>query len=238
MRTLKTTIALLALLSVATVQSCRMRCKRGTGDMATDNRTVAAFTNINVSGDYKVTLKQDSSFSVSVTADDNLMEFIKTDVSGDELRIKTTRKICSRKQIEVVIGVKDLEELKSSGAIEVTSLGKLNVKDLSLNFSGATKGNLDISAAQLTTKGSGATELTLIGQASRHMVELTGAGKLDAFDLVVGTYDLETTGASKCKINVLNELNVHTTGAGEIEYKGQPTVNSKKTGAASIKQVN
>jgi hypothetical protein len=55
----------------------------------------------------------------------------------------------------------------------------------------------------------------------------------------VGKYDVQTTGASECKINVLNDLDIHTTGAADISYKGNPAhVTTSKTGASDIKKLD
>ena len=51
--------------------------------------------------------------------------------------------------------------------------------------------------------------------------------------------DISTTGASHCDINVLNSLNVSTTGSSEIRYRGNPTnVNTSKTGASSVTKID
>lgn len=64
-------------------------------------------------------------------------------------------------------------------------------------------------------------------------------GKINAFDFVVGEYTIRSSGASHCKINVLKTLNVHSSGASEIKYKGSPsTVNNDKSGASSIEKVD
>lgn len=239
MKTLKITILLAAAITVTALSSCMFNCVHGSGNRITESRKVADFTRLDVSGGYDITLKQDSSLSLSITADDNVMPYLRTSVSGDKLKISTKKNICAKQAITLVIGVRNLEEIKGAEAIELKSDGKLNVKDLTLNLSGASRINLDINANNLTTKGSGSTEITLRGQASSHTVDITGAGKLNAFDFVVGKYDIETTGATECQINVLSDLNVHSTGAAEVKYKGNPTnVNTSKTGAASVKKVD
>jgi len=240
MKTLNLKIILSGLVALSALSSCMLgNCIKGSGTEAKEDRKVATFTKIDVSGGYNIMLKQDSSLTLHITADDNLLKLIETDIEGDKLVIHSQKNICAHHPVTIVIGVKNLEEVKGSGGIEVTSDGKLNVKDLDLNFSGAGKVNLDLNADHLNTKGSGATELNLKGQATSHTVSLTGSGKISALDFVVGTYDIETTGASDSKINVLNELDVHTTGASELEYKGNPAhVNTSKTGAASIKKID
>ncbi|MDB5010139.1 MAG: hypothetical protein JWQ06_928, partial [Mucilaginibacter sp.] len=147
--------------------------------------------------------------------------------------------ICSRGEMTVNIGIRNIKEMEASGAVEVTSDGKINTQDIHFKLSGATKLTMDLNAANVNTEGSGATKITLTGQASSHNIELSGVGKLNALDFVVGNYNISTSGASKCQINVLNSLNIHTSGASKIQYRGNPKdVNNDKSGASSVEKVN
>ncbi|MFD2145951.1 head GIN domain-containing protein [Mucilaginibacter antarcticus] len=232
-------LAIVASAATLMFTSCKISCEKGSGNITTDTRTVTDFNKLDVSGAYKIILKQDSSLTVSVTADDNLQKFIKTEVSGDKLRITTNKKsICTSGDITVTIGVRHLEKVDASGAVNVTTDGKLVAKNFDFDLSGATNINMDLDAADVHTDGSGVTDITLRGQASRHVIALSGGGKIHAFDFIVGSYDISTSGASDCDINVLRELTVNSSGASSINYKGNPTtVNNKKTGVSSIKKV-
>jgi len=232
-------LILLAATTVFSISSCNFRCVRGSGHSTTETRQTSQFSSIDVSGGFKVNLKQDSSNKVTITADDNLMKYIKTSVEGNKLRIYTKRNLCNSGELVVNIGFKNIEELRASGAVEFNGDSKINAKDVRIDLSGACKVNLDLNAASVRTSGSGATEISLKGQAASHDVDLSGSGKVFAFDFVVGSYNIQTSGATHCQINVLKELNVHTSGASEIEYKGSPSsVNNDKSGASSIKKVD
>jgi len=236
---LKTIVFTLFAACAATLSSCHTTCVKGSGKESSEDRKVQSFTKLKILGGYKVLLKQDSSFSVHIDADDNLLRYINTSNSGSELKIKTEKNICSDHDITLTIGVKDLEAVECSGAVELSNHDTLHVQDLELKLNGANKVDMSINAGRLTTHGAGSTNVKLRGQATTHDVRLTGAGSLDAFDFVVSSYDIETTGAVHSKINVLKDLNVHSTGASELQYKGNPSnVSTSKTGAADIKKVN
>jgi len=228
-----------AALSLSVLSSCRFGCVRGSGHQITENHKVSDFTGLDISGGFKINLKQDSSLTVSVTADDNLMKYIHINSEGDKLRIYSKKTVCGSGETILNIGVKNLEAIKTSGGINLVTDGKLNTKDLHLELSGASRVDMDLNAANLFTEGSGSTDITLRGQATSHKIEFAGSGKVKAGDFVVGSYDIETTGASDCTINVLKDLNVNTTGAADIKYRGNPTnVNTSKTGAASVTKIN
>lgn len=228
-----------AALTTTVLSSCDMECKEGSGNITTETRKVEDFTKIEVGGGYKITLKQDSSLNVAVSVDDNLQQYVTTSVSGKVLKIKTKKNLCLTGQAELVIGVRNLEAISGSGAIELQSDGVLNVQNLDIDFSGSSKADLQLNAKNLHTEGSGATELKLKGQASSHSVNLSGSGNVDAFDFVVGDYNIETSGAADCKINVLNSLNVNTSGGSSIEYKGNPkNVTNHESGSSELKKVD
>lgn len=232
-------ILFIAGISLILLSSCRLTCVRGSGNQISETRKVGDFTRIDVSGEFKVNLKQDSSSSLTIMADDNLLKYIKTSVNGDKLRIYTKKNICGSGELVVNVGVRNLNEVDASGAVSVASNGKITTGDLRFNLSGATKVTMDLNAANVSTEGSGATKINLTGQASSHNIDLSGAGKVNAFDFVVGNYNIETSGATKCQINVLNSLTVHTSGASSIQYRGNPkTINNDKSGASSIKKVD
>ncbi len=235
--TLILTVAALA--SVATLSSCRFNCKRGSGNQVTENRSLGGFSEIELSGDYQLNIKQDSNYVVNITADDNLMQYVKSEVNGDRLKIHTSRNICNAGPFIVNISLRELNYLKVTGAIKVTSVGKIITKDLQLKLSGATKVDLDLNADNVRTTGSGLTEVNLRGQASSHSVEMSGSGTLNALDFVVSKYEIESSGISNCRINVLNELNVNSSGSSDIQYKGNPAnVNNNKSGSSTLQKID
>jgi hypothetical protein len=232
-------VLLTACLTLGGLSSCVFHCVHGSGHMVSEDRKVSDFNKISISGGFKVVLKQDSSMAVKVTADDNLLKYIKTEVEGDRLRIYSKKNLCNNGQLTINIGVRNLEEVKASGAVEVESDGKIHTGDLHFKLSGATKITMDLNAGNVTTSGSGATELNLKGQATSHNIDLSGVGHVYAFDFVVGSCDIQTSGAGHSEVNVLNSLSVHSSGASEVRYRGNPSnVTNDKSGASSVEKVN
>lgn len=231
-------LSIIALSSVSIFSSCKFGCKKGSGHATTEHRVVSEFSRLDIDGAFTVTLKQDSSSAVTLTGDDNLLKYITTDVSGGKLRIHSKSSLCSKTPMTVVIGVRSLDDVKIAGAIELSAEGKLNVKDFNLDLAGANKITLDINAANMQTTAAGASELNLKGQASAYKVKLSGRGELHAFDLVVGSYRLETAGSSDAEINVLKDLSISSAGASDVKYKGNPTsIHNDKAGAGTLEKV-
>jgi hypothetical protein len=232
-------LAVTVIVSLVTLSSCRFNCKHGSGKLITETRNIRSFLRLDVSGGYKVVVKQDSSDKLTITADDNLMQYVKTDVVGDKLKISSSRSICTSGQYIVYVSVKNLTEVEISGATSLFSDGKLTVKDIEIRTSGATKINLNLNADNVSTVTSGLTDIYLEGQAQSHKVETSGSSTLNAFDFVVNKYRIESSGLSHCKINVLNDLDINSSGMSDVQYRGNPAnINNNKSGMSSLKQVN
>ena len=218
---------------------CGSDCKKGSGNMTTENRKVANFTKLDISGGFKISIKQDTGASLSITTDDNLIKDIQADVSGDKLTLKANNGKCTSGVIMVNITVKNLSDIKTLGTVDLVSNGKLTIQDLSLNLAGVSKIDFDLSAGNVVIGSSGIANVMLKGQASSNAVDFSGSGTLTAFDFIVGKYTLNSSGQSHCQINVLNELNVSSSGASQVEYKGNPsTIKNNKAGASSLKKVD
>ena len=234
-----TIVAIIAGIIISCLSSCVFHCVKGSGNMVTDNHKVSDFNKIYIEGGFKVVLKQDSSLTLKITADDNLLKYIKVSVDDHRLHVYSKKNFCSSGELTLNIGVKNLEEIKGSGAVDITADGKLVTRDINFKFSGASKVNLELNAANVTTHSSGATEMNLKGQATSHYIDLSGVGKINALDFVVGSCEIHSTGAGHCDINVLNSINVHSTGASEVRYRGNPTsISNDKTGASSLEKIN
>ncbi|MDB5007162.1 MAG: hypothetical protein JWP45_1555 [Mucilaginibacter sp.] len=233
-----TILALIAGISLFGFSSCMINCVHGSGQEQSEDRKVGDFKRMTISGGFKVVLKQDSSMAIKITADDNLLKYIKTEVSGDRLRIFSKRSLCNTGEIIVNVGVRNLDEVKASGAVEVESDGKITAQDLRFKLSGATKITMDLNAAHVTTSGSGATEVYLKGQATSHDIDLSGSGTVHAFYFLVGNCTISTSGIGHSEVNVLNTLNIHSSGASNVKYRGNPSITNDKSGASSVEKVN
>ena len=232
-------VIIVAAITLSGLSSCVFNCVHGSGHEISEDRKVTDFNELSVSGNYKVTLRQDSSLSLKITADDNLLKYIKTVVEGDRLRIYSKRNFCNNGQVTISIGVRNLEEVKASGAVEVESDGKINARNFRFKLSGVTKITMELNAANVSTTGSGSSELNLKGQATSHNIELSGVGKVYALDFVVGSCEIQTSGVGHSEVNVLNSLSVHSSGASEVKYRGNPSnVSNDKSGASSIEKVD
>ena len=186
---------------------------RGSGKIASDTRNVSAFKGVNVGGKFQVEITAQQDFGVVVEADENLLQYIRTDVKNGVLHIETDRKIAPSELVHIRVSAPEINALDVSGVASVTVNG-IKTDEFSLDSSGAAKINLSGEAGKITADASGAT-------------------KIDAEKLVAGDAVIDASGASQISINVTGELRADASGASKIFYTGTPTNIEKSTSGAS-----
>jgi hypothetical protein len=207
------------------------------GSYDVEDRKLSGFSKIEVSGSFEVRIIKSDVYAVKVEADADQMSRIITEVNGDKLVVRYEKegknydKNSSKKLI--TIQTPSLNALTCSGAVEVKSTDTFDAEKFELKTSGATEVEIGINAKLLVSKFSGATEVELKGKVDTHALEMTGASELDALDLVVSKYAIESKGAADCKIYVTDELAISGSGASSIKYKGSPSKVTKDTRGAT-----
>ncbi len=190
---------------------------QGSGTSKTEMRNVDGFTKIDASGAVNVEVAVGSGFAVEVQADDNLLANIKTEVSGDTLKIYSEDRISSKTRINVKISMPAIEGLEISGA---SSANVANVE-----------------ADSLELKASGASKIKIEGEAKTLEANASGASSIDAEKLKVEDANVEASGASSATVLAINDLDLNASGASKISYVGEPkNIKQDSSGASSIKK--
>jgi hypothetical protein len=190
---------------------------RGSGNSVAENRDVDEFSAIQTSGAVNVEVIVQKDYSVTVEADDNLLEHIKTETDGDTLKIYSEGNISPKSKITVKISMPEINSLGVSGASTVL-VSNVNSDSIKLKASGASKIKID------------GTVKTLESEAS-------GASKIDAENLKAENVDVEANGASSTIVAASNEVHAEASGASNISYTGDAkNVFQKSSGASSVKK--
>lgn len=226
-----------ALLGVIILTSCQETII-GNGILKQDARAVQAFDEIEVSGQVTVYLRQGEKEEVIVEADENLLPYIKTNVSGDRLSVSSEANFKDYKKLAVYITARELEYIKLSGAIELNGEKVFRSVDLKIDASGACIVNMDVQCEELTIDGSGAVTFNLNGFSREANFDISGAVEVNAFELETRNTKIDMSGAGSADIYVTDEVSIDVSGAGEINYKGNPRdIKQDISGAASINQI-
>jgi hypothetical protein len=191
----------------------------GSGIVAVEERTIEPYSEIEVSGAIQTEVELGIEPSLSVAADDNLLEFIECKVVNGKLLLSTTESMSTSNPILVKTTTARLNAYKGSGATRGTLVG-LASEEFAVQLSGA---------STLTTS---------VGNAKHLTVRASGASSFEGSELVSDHADVHVSGASKARIGITETLIAHASGASSVRYSGAPaTVRKDTSGASSIQPV-
>jgi hypothetical protein len=201
-------------------------------------RNVSSFHAINISNSFDVIITQGPQESLAVSANDKAdIADIKTYVENGVLKILFDKKDKwwpKNRKLKAYIAVKNLDEIRGSGASDFKIEGMLTASNLTLHFSGASDldGKLVVSN-KLSIHLSGASDLEINGSASEVSIDASGASDVKAFDFKTTSCTVDASGASSVHITVDKELSAKLSGASSVQYKGTALIRDIKTSGAS-----
>jgi hypothetical protein len=213
----------------------------GSGILAQENRTVIGITGVVLAGEGSLHIEVDAAEELIVTAEDNLLPFILTEVDNGILEIRTQSNVDLRPSlpIEYRLTVVSLDSAMLSGVGDIT-VSDLVTPQLSLRLSGI--GSVEVTnldADELDAVHSGIGSFDISGTVDLQRINITGLGDYDARDLasldavisIVGNEDQTAT------VRVSDMLTVTINGNGTVFYIGDPVVDANITGSGSVQQI-
>jgi hypothetical protein len=188
---------------------------QGSGVAATQTRTVARFSSLDLAGSNDVTVVVGGRQSVVVRADSNLISHVTTKVMAGTLVIADTGSFTTRTPMSVEVNVPSLTALNVSGS------GRLSVTGINAN--------------RLAVAVSGSGLLNAAGTASRLDVILSGSGMAQLNQLTANDVHAVVTGSGLIQVTATKSLDAAVPGTGAIVYTGNPPqVASSITGTGTV----
>lgn len=229
-------LAVMLALAVLLLAACGIGLVVGSGKSVTEEREISGVQGVELSfvGDLRIT--QGDEEKLVITADDNVLPLITTEVRNGILNIgsKSTVGFQTMTKLQYDLTVRDLESLKLSGAGNA-SMDGLQTGDLTLAVSGA--GNLslqNVDADRIQANMSGLGNMEISGEAARQDVKLSGAGNYSGGDLETGATDVSISGLGSATVWATETLDASISGAGSIEYYGDPQVTKQVSGLGNV----
>lgn len=208
----------------------------GSGNITAETRELPDFERIVLAGEGTVSLSQAANSSLSIETDDNLHQYIVTEVAGGVLTISTAPNIdiapssSVRYQITIVepVGM----ELTGAGAI---TAGTLTATSFDVILSGTGDISVDeLQADELKVVLTGVGSVRLVGEVGHQEVEASGVVEYEGADLVSSTATVNASGSGSAIVHVTDELNVDAADSGTVGYYGSPTVSESVSDSGSV----
>jgi hypothetical protein len=225
-------------LIVLLLGACGLKAVRGSGDLVTESRDVGGFDRVVLRGSGEVIITQDGTESLTVETDDNVIEYVTTEVKGRTLELGfegfEDAVLVSPTRLIFDLHLKDLTglEISGSGDMEAESI---ETDRLEIKVSGSGDVRIDsLAAEEVELKISGSGDIELAGDAARQDITISGSGKCRAGDLRGEVVDVSVGGSGDAIVWATESLDVRITGSGSVDYYGAPSTDLSTSGSGSI----
>jgi hypothetical protein len=136
----------------------------------------------------------------------------------------------------IVVRFRTLDAIALSGNVKL-SIPKLETPSLRIAASGGSELSIDeLRAATLRVSGSGALKARLAGAVDEEHVSISGAGSYQAEDLRAADANVSVSGVGRVLVRAERTLRANISGAGVIEYVGDPAVTEHVSGVGRVKR--
>lgn len=231
------TKAIVAVIASLLFASCNLGIN-GSGNVTTENRTVnGEFTSVSADGGLEVIIEQSAQTSITVEADDNLQEHIKTEVVNGELILSFDTNVSNSKVSRVIVHLPNIKGITADGGSSVASKGTLKGDAVTITSDGGSSLQLNVVAKSIICDSEGGSSLEIIGRTENLEIDASSASSLDAQKLMTKNATVNASSASSVIVNATDKLIADASSASSISYISTPLKLEKKVdSAASISQ--
>jgi hypothetical protein len=216
----------------------------GSGAIIKTAYVITDFAAIQTSQSFNVRVVPDSTYSVSVSYDDNLADYLVVEKKGDSTLVISLKDGYSYQWVTLsaVVHMPTLATLDASGASRfLVESGFPALSSLSIALSGASSCQAaDVRCGNLVVDVSGASSVTLTGTADSLSSVASGASTAVFTDCPTALAKVDLSGASECWVRVpAGTIHASASGASTLYYYGSPSFSLQDlSGASTIINMN
>jgi hypothetical protein len=208
----------------------------GSGKQVTEDRPVSGVDRVELMIPAKLEIVQGSSEGLTITADDNLLPLLTTNVSNGKLNIryKPQYEVRAGKMPQITLTVKDLQSLRvsSSGTVMV---GSLETGDFELDLSSSGSITIeDLQADKVNADLTSSGDILLGGSANELVLDVSSSGTFDAGGLQVKSADVELTSSGNVTLWVMQDLRARLSSSGNVYYYGSPELDENRSSSGKV----
>ncbi len=188
----------------------------GNGELTTTEREISDFSSMRITGAVDVIYTSGVDTYLSLTADSNIHDLIKTDVVDGCLVVSSSGSYATQNKLYIQCSSHNFEKLVVTGSAD-TELNQVDADLISIEI-----------------KGSGDVQAT--GRARVVNVQIKGSGDVDLSELKAESGYLGVKGSGDIRAVITESVSASVMGSGDIKIKGNPTNRSvQEKGSGSVK---
>tara|TARA_R110001632_G_scaffold89433_1_gene192801 strand:- start:2939 stop:3634 length:696 start_codon:yes stop_codon:yes gene_type:complete len=210
---------------------------KGNGNIKTETRNTSDYEGVSVGGFFDVILVKGKEGKIKIEGEENLMEYIITEVKRGTLHIKVEKgiNIKTTRRLTITVPVDEIEKVSLGGSGNIKSDMLLKADDFGVSLGGSGNITLKIDANTIGSSIGGSGNIKLSGKADSMKSSIAGSGDIKAYELEVNYVKATIAGSGSIRVSVKDEIKSTIAGSGSIYYKGNPPkINTKSVGSGSV----
>jgi len=221
---------------VSCINGQSYRTVRGNGNVVKKERSASYFDGVRVSSGIDVYLSQGDKESIVVEADENLHEYILTEIRDNVLVVRTDNVNIREAEVKRVhVTISNVKSLRTSSAGDLVCKTPIKADNIELDASSAGDISTELYAKNVEVDISSSGNIKMWGTADILNADLSSAGDLEAFDFKVKEAKVDVSSAGDARINVSDKLVARASRAGDVTYLGNPkSVDARSSSAGGI----
>lgn len=245
-------LLIITLLVPFPLASCKGLVK-GSEELKSRDFTRSDFSEVKVDDGIELHIVYDTSFNVTITADDNLFDYLNVSLKGETLSFNLKNNEYVDATVKAYITMPHLRKLNLNGASicsisdfdtragvefhisgdSVLNSDNMTVGDIILDVYDASKATGNITAGDVRLKADSGSTVQLDGAANDLVCEVGGSSllKLEGFSL--RNVEIKMSGESVAGINVSGKLDVDLKKNSKLTYYGDPVLGSTRIDGGS-----
>ena len=199
-----------------------------------DRKVTEDFTTISASEGIQVYVTQADEYRISITADENIIDLIGTDIENGKLKIQALKNI-GHSTKKVMVSLPNLKALHSSSGAHISTENTIKSNHLTLEASSGSMLGIELIGNQLEVNTSSGANLWLSGKVNNTLIEASSGSKIEAKELSTVLCNAQASSGSSVTIAVTESLQANANSGGYIAYTGDPEVQKNESVSGSIR---
>lgn len=233
---MKTTLAILSSLLLL-FTSCS-QCIEGIGEAVEERRTVKPFETIRSESTFNLVLRalpEGEQPYVVVNAQENLLPFVETTVSGSELSIASESCVNASAPITIELFAAVYQKIENTGTGSVTGATMITSDSFEIENTGTGEVVLSLKCKEISITNKGTGSIRVKGETDELRIDNRGTGSIAAMELRSNNATVDSRGTGDVDLQAHSGLDIKLSGTGDVSYMGNPqNLTLKNSGTGEI----
>lgn len=223
---------LIVILAISTATMIYIRAQitsatliEGSGNTIQEQRQLDDYHKLEVRGNIRVNLIPGQTGYMVVTGDDNLLQYLYSEVNQDEvLKIYVSTLSGSYPYFEIDLYYESIVSINLEASARLRNQEPLIAEQLNLSVTSGAFTELIVNAIDTQVQAAAGSQVNLSGTTNTLNLESVAGSQVKAFNLQAQSAEVRTTAGAMAEVYANESIRAHANTGAVIRYKGDPPV--------------